>query len=122
MAQLAGMINNLRDGIKTSDIFGKKKISALQTDLDAIGSELDRVLELSVKPDFRFYGREIGVQPLMLPIRVQDICNPPECNKNFHQDKFCLRKEKLTRQLHVSSEVFFFLHLEYSETSIGSSR
>ena len=75
MVQLAGMINNLRDGIKTSDIFGKKRISGLETDLDAIGKELDRVNELVIKPDFRFYGREIGVQPLMLPIRVQDICN-----------------------------------------------
>ena len=75
MAQLVGMINNLRDGIKTSDIFGKKKLAEMQTEFDAISHELDKVLETVVKPDFRFYGREIGVQPLMLPIRVQDICN-----------------------------------------------
>ena len=87
------------------DIFNKGKIEGLTSEIGTLQktnastqAELDRLMELVIKPDFRLYGGMSGVQPLILPVRLQDLVNMSKINSVLRTVTINLKSEIFRRK------------------------
>ena len=67
--------------VKKSDFESVQvELANTHNELAKASSEMDRLVEMVIKPDISYYRKETGIQPLILPVRLLDLYNISNVN------------------------------------------